>query len=443
MPLFDTNNQPAVNAAPVRVLRGDCRTMPALSNNSVDLVVTSPPYWQIKDYNALGQIGWGQSLHEYLYDMARVWNECARVLKPGRRLCVNIGDQFARALVYGRYKIIPLHAEVIAQAASVGLDYLGAIIWQKKTTMNPSGGAVIMGSFPHPPNGIVELDYEYILLFKKPGPPPKISPEQKAASEMTKDEWKMFFAGHWNFGGARQGGPANSVRHDAMFPDELPRRLIRMFSFVGDTVLDPFLGSGTTAKVASELGRATVGYELNPDFVPLICEKLSGVPYAIEEAEAGEIAPPPARYVPQTENAEPACDPEAFRFGKNASYKVREIVDERTLKMDTGLSVSLLGLTIPTEQKTRTVGYLERYLKNKAVLLQFETTPHPSEEGETKAQNGPVPAYVQLTNKLFINRKMIEMGMALADRDTPHKHRAKFVAAEEAAVLAGRTHGED
>ena len=120
--------------------------------------------------------------------MARVWNECARTLKPGRRLCVNIGDQFARALIYGRYKIIPLHAEVIAQAACVGLDYLGAIIWQKKTTMNPSGGAVIMGSFPYPPNGIVELDYEYILLFKKPGPPLKVSPEQKAASELTKEE---------------------------------------------------------------------------------------------------------------------------------------------------------------------------------------------------------------------------------------------------------------
>src|SRR6185312_14715765 len=108
--------------------------------------ITSPPYWQIKDYGAAGQIGFGQSLHDYLLDLSRVWVECFRVLRPGRRLCVNIGDQFARTAVYGRYKIIPLHAEVIAQCECAGFDYLGAIIWQKKTTMNPSGGAVIMGS---------------------------------------------------------------------------------------------------------------------------------------------------------------------------------------------------------------------------------------------------------------------------------------------------------
>lgn len=438
MPLFDANNQPAENAAPVRVVRGDSRSMTALADGSVHLVVTSPPYWQIKDYGAPGQIGWGQSLHEYLFDTARVWAECARVLQPGRRLCVNIGDQFARALVYGRYKIIPLHAEVIAQAASVGLDYLGAIIWQKKTTMNTSGGAVIMGSFPCPPNGIVELDYEYILLFKKPGPPPKVTREQKAASEMTKDEWKTFFSGHWNFGGARQ------VNHEAMFPDELPRRLVRMFSFAGETVLDPFLGSGTTAKVASELGRAGIGYEINPDFVPLIREKLYGLPLTVEETEVDTlVSPPPADYIPQTEDARPLRDPDAFKFGKDASYKVREIVDEKTLKMDTGLSVSLLGVTIPTESATRTRGYLERYLKNKSVLLQFDTASNPDANAANNLTNAPVPAYVQLTNKLFINRKMIEMGLAIADRETPHKHRARFVAAEEAAVLSGKTYGDD
>ncbi len=434
MPLFDANNQPAINAAPVRVIRGDSRSMADIDDASISLVVTSPPYWQIKDYGAPGQIGWDQSLHEYLFDMARVWAECARVLQPGRRLCVNIGDQFARALIYGRYKIIPLHAEVIAQANAVGLDYMGAIIWQKKTTMNTSGGATIMGSFPHPPNGIVELDYEYILLFKKPGPPPKVTREQKAASEMTKDEWKTFFSGHWNFGGARQ------VNHEAMFPEELPRRLIRMFSFAGETVVDPFLGSGTTAKVASELGRAAVGYEINPDFVPLIREKLCGLQLVVSEVEPGTtIAAPPADYVPQAEDAQPLREPEAFRFGKDARYKVREIVNETTLKMDTGLSISLLGLTVPTERAERTRGYLERYLKNKAVLLQFDTASNP--DGDDNAT--PVPAYVQLTNKLFVNRKMIEMGLAVADRDTPHKHRARFVAAEDAASLdIGGAHGE-
>jgi len=112
----------------------DSRSMHETPDESVALVVTSPPYWHIKDYGAPQQIGYGQSLHEYLYDLARVWRECWRVLMPGRRLCINIGDQFARAVIYGQYKVIPLHAEIIAQCERIGFDYMGAIIWQKKTT---------------------------------------------------------------------------------------------------------------------------------------------------------------------------------------------------------------------------------------------------------------------------------------------------------------------
>ena len=139
------------------VIRGDARCMNELGDERVDLALTSPPYWHIKDYRSPGQVGYGQSLHEYLLDLSRVWSECYRVLKPGRRLCINIGDQFARASIYGRYKVIPLHAEVIAQCETIGFDYMGAIVWQKKTTMNTSGGAVVMGSFPYPPTRILLL----------------------------------------------------------------------------------------------------------------------------------------------------------------------------------------------------------------------------------------------------------------------------------------------
>jgi len=415
-----------------RVVRGDARRMIELADGSIDLVVTSPPYWQIKDYDAPGQIGFGQSLHEYLLDLGRVWQECARVLAPGRRLCVNIGDQFARALIYGRYKIIPLHAEVIAQCESLGLDYLGAIIWQKKTTMNTTGGAIVMGSFPHPPNGIVELDYEYILLFKKPGPPPKVSPARKEASKLSTEEWKQFFAGHWTFGGTRQ------VNHHAMFPDELPRRLIRMFSFVGETVLDPFLGSGTTAKVALEQNRSAIGYEFNPDFLPLIREKLcpqqgrllDTAAVTFEEGVTLPDDPAPARngYVPRTPDAAPVRDPKQFRFGPDTSYKVVEIMDERTLRLDTGLVVSLLGLTVPPGHRDRAHDYLRQYLLNKPVLLRFEGTPN-----ENADPAAPLPAYVQLANKLFINRKMIEMGLAVADNNCRHRLQDKFLAAAKSA----------
>ena len=410
----------------VQVFRADSRAMPELSDGSVDLIVTSPPYWQIKDYGADGQIGWGQSLHEYLYDMGRVWGECARVLKPGRRLCVNIGDQFARAVVYGRYKVIPLHAEVIAQCETLGLDYMGAIIWQKRTTMQTTGGAVIMGSFPHPPNGVVELDYEYILLFKKPGETTRATPEQKAASALTKDEWKEYFAGHWTFGGARQVG------HEAQFPDELPRRLIRMFSFVGETVLDPFMGSGTTAKVATQGGRNVVGYEINPDFIPLIREKLcaGASPALIPEATVtiterdGDTmhAPAPLLYRPHVQDAQPVRDVKEFRFGADATYKVASVVDPTTLRLDTDLIVSLLGVTVKPEDAGRVQEYFKRFLVGKQVLVKIEGTPPDPAT--------PLPVYLQLANKLFVNRKMIEAGLATADRTTPHRLLKKFILAE-------------
>ena len=118
------------------------------------------------------------------------------------------------------------------------MDHMGTIIWQKVTTTNTTGGATIMGSFPYPRNGILKIDYEFILLFKKLGKPPEVSKETKERSRLTTAEWNTYFAGHWNFSGEKQG------RHLAMFPEELPRRLIRMFSFPGETVLDPFLGHG-------------------------------------------------------------------------------------------------------------------------------------------------------------------------------------------------------
>ena len=190
------------------------------------------------------------------------------MLHPGCRLCVNIGDQFARAVYYGRYKIMPIRTEIIKFCETIGFDYMGAVIWQKVTTCNTSGGATIMGSFPFPRNGILKLDYEFILLFKKPGAAPPASTEVKEQSRLTTEEWNTYFQGHWNFPGEKQD------RHLAMFPEELPRRLIKMFTFVGETVLDPFLGSGTTSLAAKNLARNSVGYEINAEFVPVIREKL-------------------------------------------------------------------------------------------------------------------------------------------------------------------------
>ena len=251
-----------------KIVIGDSRCMMEVHDESVHLIITSPPYWQLKDYGNGSQIGFDDNYEDYINNLNIVWKECHRVLNKGCRLCVNIGDQFARSVYYGRYKVIPIRTEIIKFCETIGFDYMGAIIWQKVTTCNTTGGATIMGSFPFPRNGILKIDYEFILIFKKHSIAPRVSKEIKEKSKMTIEEWNQFFTGHWNIPGEKQD------KHLAMFPEEVPRRLIKMFSFVNDTVLDPFLGSGTTSLAAKKLERNSIGYEINPEFLPLMKEKL-------------------------------------------------------------------------------------------------------------------------------------------------------------------------
>jgi site-specific DNA-methyltransferase (adenine-specific) len=251
-----------------KIIIGDSRGMKEISDETIHLIITSPPYWQLKDYGSDDQIGFNDSYESYINNLNLVWNECYRVLHKGCRLCINIGDQFARSIYYGRYKVIPIRTEIIKFCEMIGFDYMGAIIWQKVTTTNTTGGASVMGSFPYPRNGILKIDYEFILIFKKIGESPKVSRETKEKSKLTQKEWNEYFSGHWNFNGEKQ------TNHIAMFPEELPRRLIKMFSFVGDTVLDPFLGSGTTILAAKNLDRNSIGYEVNEDFLSIIKEKV-------------------------------------------------------------------------------------------------------------------------------------------------------------------------
>ena len=175
------------------IVFGDAREMIRIPDDSIHLAITSPPYWQIKDYGTNAQIGYHDSYESYINNLNLVWAECYRVTYPGCRLCINIGDQFARAVMYGRYKVIPIRTEIIRFCETLGFDYMGAVIWQKVTTMNTSGGATIMGSFPYPRNGILKLDYEFILIFKKQGKPPRPNKNRREASKLTIDEWNTFF----------------------------------------------------------------------------------------------------------------------------------------------------------------------------------------------------------------------------------------------------------
>jgi DNA modification methylase len=403
------------------IIIGDSRSMPELESGQTDLAVTSPPYWHIKDYGVPGQVGYGQSLSDYLKSLFLVWEECFRVLRPGARLCVNVGDQFARSIIYGRYKVIPIHAEIIAQGEKIGFDFMGSIIWRKKTTMNTTGGANIMGSFPYPTNGIVEIDYEYIHIFKKPGKPKKVSKEVKEASRLTKEEWKEYFSGHWTFKGARQ------IDHEAMFPDELPKRLIRMFSFAGDLVLDPFLGSGTTAAMALELKRRAIGYEINKGFIGLIKEKLGlegtlpGIGRDIKIIERKEPVELKGyvNYAPAIKDEKPQVDPKLFNFKGDRLYRVAEILDENTILVNTGLKVRFLG--VKAIKKEETLEYLHKYLAGKEIIIKLDE--NEVIEGDT------VRAYVYLKNKIFINLYLLKSGLAVPDTSKAHRQMDKFVSA--------------
>jgi len=371
--------------------------MSEVDAGSVALVVTSPPYWAIKDYGVPGQIGYGQGLHEYLRDLSSVWRECFRALRDGGRLCVNVGDQFARASLYGRYRIIPLHAEVICQCGEAGFDFLGSIIWRKKTTMNTTGGAVVMGSYPYPPNGIVEIDYEHILLFRKPGRSPKAPSQVKRESALSREEWKRYFSGHWDVGGARKKG------HEAPFPEEIPFRLIRMFSFAGDTVLDPFLGTGTTAKVALDLGRNAIGYDISAEYVEISRKRLlasAGMPgsapspaVVVRIARGAGGGPGRSAYVPRI--ADVARTGHAAVLRRTGELRtVTAVGPGASIQLDTGLRVRFAG--VEPADPAAALEYLERRILGRKVYVK-EPVPGPE---------GAVTARVSLKNGINVNAQL-------------------------------------
>ena len=416
------------------IINGDSRCMKELQDKSVHLVITSPPYWQLKDYGSDEQIGFNDSYESYINNLSLVWKECYRVLNNGCRLCVNIGDQFARSVYYGRYKVIPIRTEIIKFCESIGFDYMGAIIWQKKTTTNTTGGASIMGSFPFPRNGILSIDYEFILLFKKLGTPKRPEKEIKELSRITKDEWKTYFSGHWNFGGAKQDG------HIAMFPEELPKRLIKMFSFVGDTVIDPFLGSGTTTLAAKNIGRNSVGYEINHEFIPFIKKKLQvnqselfGAKYefttqgVIDIDFDQEISKLP--YIFKDFHAfDKKIDPKKLQFGskidKNSNHRekyfsVKKIVSPELLVLSNGLTVRLIGIREDPVLNGDAIEFLKIKTKNQKVYMRFDSEKHDSDNN--------LFCYLYLKNKTFLNAHLIKKGLARVDEQTEYKYKNKFL----------------
>lgn len=429
------------------IVHGDARQMDTVADSSVQLVVTSPPYWQIKDYGSEEQIGYNHSYEDYINNLNLVWQECHRILDGGCRLCINIGDQFARAVYYGRYKVIPIKTEIIKFCEIIGFDYMGTIIWQKQTTMNTSGGGSVMGSYPYPRNGIIKIDYESILLFKKNGRSINAAADKKtkAASKLTHEEWNTYFTGHWHFKGEKQD------KHIAMFPVELPHRLIKMFSFVGDTVLDPFLGSGTTSLAAINLRRNSIGYEINRDFLPVIRRKTGNGVNLISGATVQIVQHTKNKPPPQTWQAriarlpyvfsdevkiERKIDPKKVTFGskidangsgmeKDRYYQVKDILSPNKLRLSDGVAVRLIGVA-PLRKKTHdAMQFIQNKTKGQKVFIKFDA--------KTYDREGNLLCYLYLSNKTFINAHLIKSGLALADKTAKHKYVDKFIKYQEAA----------
>lgn len=251
-----------------RLHLGDARDLGWIRDQSVHLVVCSPPYWTLKEYaESEGQMGAIADYEQFLDELDRVWRECARVLVPGGRICCVVGDVCIPRKRSGRHHVVPLHADIQVRSRRVGLDCLTPILWHKianGATESEGNGAGFYGK-PYQPGAVVKNDIEYILFFRKGGGYRSASPIQKALSMLSRNEMQAWFRSFWT----DIKGASTRAGHPAPYPAELAERLIRMFSFAGDTVLDPFAGTLSTAVAAISSGRNSISNEIERTYLRL------------------------------------------------------------------------------------------------------------------------------------------------------------------------------
>jgi len=337
------------------------------------------------------------------------------------------------------HKIIPIRTEIIKFCESIGFDYMGAIIWQKVTTTNTTGGASIMGSYPYPRNGILKLDYEFILIFKKPGESKNVSEEEKKQSKLSKEEWNNYFSGHWMIPGNKQKD------HLAEFPIDIPDRLIKMFSFVGEVVLDPFLGSGTTWLSAMNHNRNSIGIEINDKFLAVIKKKIGfnnhdfcqevaisfnqGVSNTSELRK--RIQKFPYHFVDPHQLVRNKTS-EIKKYGSKVSdrdkdpvkyYLVKKVLEGDLISLNNGRNVRLLGVEISPKHRDEAVQFLSKKTKSRQVFVKFDH--------EKKDQEGNWIGYLYLKNKTFLNAHLIKAGLAKADPTREYKHRKRFMSYQQ------------
>ncbi len=253
--------------------RGDARDMSALEPQSVHLVLTSPPYWTLKEYrDSEGQLGHVEDYDQFLQELDKVWKQCFHALVPGGRLICVVGDVcLSRRENSGRHTVVPLHSSIQEHCRKLGFDNLAPIIWHKisNAAYEVEGGSTFLGK-PYEPNSVIKNDIEFILMERKPGGyrTPDIS--TKVLSVISAENHKKWFQQIWS---GVTG--ASTKQHPAPYPLELAERLVRMFSFVGDTVLDPFMGTGTTTVAAAKWGRNSIGFEIDRHYYKMAQKRIS------------------------------------------------------------------------------------------------------------------------------------------------------------------------
>lgn len=271
-----------------RLVLGDARDLSSVPDRSVHLVVTSPPYWTLKEYrDTEGQLGHVDDYEEFLSNLDRVWSECLRILVPGGRLVCVVGDVcLSRRKNNGRHTVVPLHSSISEHCRRIGFDGLAPIIWHEiaNAIFEAGGnGAGFLGK-PYEPNAVLKNDIEYLLMLRKPGGYRSPSLDTRLLSLISAKNHRRWFQQIWT-----DVKGASTRAHPAPYPLELAERLVRMFSFVGDTVLDPFTGTGTTNLAAARWGRDSIGIEIDPHYLAMATERLSPL---VETARVETLAAP-------------------------------------------------------------------------------------------------------------------------------------------------------
>ncbi len=248
-----------------KLINGDARDLTHLEDESIHLVVTSPPYWNLKQYNSHpNQLGHIDDYENFLMELEKVWRHIFRALVPGGRLVCVVGDVCVSRKSFGRHLVFPLHSDICVMCRKLGFDNLNPIIWHKISNANfeVENGSKFLGK-PYEPNAIIKNDIEFILMQRKPGGYRKPTDLQRQMSKIDKQDFDNWFRQIWTITGA------STKHHPAPYPLELANRLVRMFSFSEDTVLDPFCGTGTTMLAALLSGRNSIGVDIDPEYCRL------------------------------------------------------------------------------------------------------------------------------------------------------------------------------